>query len=152
MWSTSTLGSSFQYLSYYLTLLIGASMLSTIRNQTLREKFQVKCVKLRPKCLPKERRGDISKMGGMDPKWDGEVPSSFFRQLENAFSSSGRVSEQGCMIWGEARSLPLNCAFDNSFLFIFCQLFTFMFLFRYSCDWAFSNLLELVIWNDREHF
>ena len=52
-------------------------MLSTIQNQTLRKKFQVKCVKLRPKCLPEERRGDISKMGGMDPKWDGEVPSSF---------------------------------------------------------------------------
>jgi len=56
--------------------------------------------------------------------WDGSQmgwrsPIKFFRQLENAFSSGGRVSEQGCMIWVEARSLPLNCAFDNSFLFIF---------------------------------
>lgn len=70
--------------------------------------------------------------------------------------SVGRVSEQRCMIYGRARSLALNCAFFISFLlisyFVYFLLLCFFELLGYSCDWAFSNLLKLVIWNNREHF
>ena len=121
MWSTNTLGSSFQYLSYYLTLLIGASMLLTIRNQALRGEFLVEADP-HPVSQPEERQYQLC---GKNP--------TVFRKLGNAFSRLSSKSEQRCMIYGRARSLALNCAFFISF-FWFHILCTFYFYVSLNCS------------------
>ena len=118
-------------------------MLLTIRNQALRGEFLVEADP-HPVSQPEERQYQLC---GKNP--------TVFRKLGNAFSRLSSKSEQRCMIYGRARSLALNCAF---FIFLFVSdfveflLLCFFELLGYSCDWAFSDLLELVIWNSREHF